>query len=403
MSSPRVIIIGAGLGGLAFAQALRKQHISFQIFERDVSPQGRPQGWAISLHWILRDLLSSTIRDVPPVQSCSVTQPLGIGSSLAFFDPYSAEKLKEVGGDPGDPEFFIRVNRAQFRDWLTEHLPIQWGKKFSHYEDYEDGVTVFFEDGTSVKGDMLIGVDGIGSHVRGQLLGVDGPKLNIFPLACLIGEVALSRAQYERQLKLAHSAYACHGNGFRFFAGVKSIATNRESARYYWMLSWDDPTVLDHSNHWTLTATQAEGLEFALEKIEGMNECFTELVTLTKAEDMVNPPVAVRDMIPEDLPLGRVSLLGDAVHPMTFFRGQGANHAMQDGLSLARLMNDEIALSEGLLGKALDVPQLLKKYEGEMLARTREAVLSSRKAALDSVKGPAMLTATQNWSARQSN
>ena len=76
---------------------------------------------------------------------------------------------------------------------------------------------------------------------------------------------------------------------------------------------------------------------------------------------------------------------------------------MQDGLSLARLMNDEIALSEGLLGKALDVPQLLKKYEGEMLARTREAVLSSRKAALDSVKGPAMLTATQNWSARQSN
>ena len=154
--------------------------------------------------------------------------------------------------------------------------------------------------------------------MRGQLLGVDGPKLNIFPLACLIGEVALSRAQYERQLKLAHSAYACHGNGFRFFAGVKSIATNRESARYYWMLSWDDPTVLDHSNHWTLTATQAEGLEFALEKIEGMNECFTELVTLTKAEDMVNPPVAVRDMIPEDLPLGRVSLLGDAVHPMTF-------------------------------------------------------------------------------------
>jgi 2-polyprenyl-6-methoxyphenol hydroxylase-like FAD-dependent oxidoreductase len=45
---PHVLIIGAGLGGLTLAQALRKQGVSFEVFER--SPDSRFQGWAIGLH-----------------------------------------------------------------------------------------------------------------------------------------------------------------------------------------------------------------------------------------------------------------------------------------------------------------------------------------------------------------
>jgi len=45
-----VLIIGAGLGGLTLAQTLRKQGISYEIFERDEDENGRFQGWAIALH-----------------------------------------------------------------------------------------------------------------------------------------------------------------------------------------------------------------------------------------------------------------------------------------------------------------------------------------------------------------
>lgn len=51
MSQDKVLIVGAGIGGLALAQALRKQCIPFEIFERDNGPYGRSQGWAVALSW----------------------------------------------------------------------------------------------------------------------------------------------------------------------------------------------------------------------------------------------------------------------------------------------------------------------------------------------------------------
>lgn len=45
-----VLIVGAGVGGLVLAQSLRKQGISFEVFERDVDKNARFQGWAIAIH-----------------------------------------------------------------------------------------------------------------------------------------------------------------------------------------------------------------------------------------------------------------------------------------------------------------------------------------------------------------
>jgi len=55
-----VLIVGAGLAGLTLAQALRKQGVSFEVFER--SPDSRFQGWAIGVHRY--DVLLSTLRDL---------------------------------------------------------------------------------------------------------------------------------------------------------------------------------------------------------------------------------------------------------------------------------------------------------------------------------------------------
>lgn len=66
-SHPHVLIIGAGLGGLALAQSLRKKNIPFTISERDESSSSRQQGWAITLD---EECVGLPFRKVLEVRDC---------------------------------------------------------------------------------------------------------------------------------------------------------------------------------------------------------------------------------------------------------------------------------------------------------------------------------------------
>lgn len=57
----------------------------------------------------------------------------------------------------------VRAERRRLRDWLATNIPIQWGKRVQRIVDNDEEVCVYFEDGTSAKGDILVGADGIKS------------------------------------------------------------------------------------------------------------------------------------------------------------------------------------------------------------------------------------------------
>ena len=60
----------------------------------------------------------------------------------------------------------IRAERRRLRDWLATNIPVQWGRRVMRIEQDNDGVSVFFENGASAKGDILVGADGINSVGR---------------------------------------------------------------------------------------------------------------------------------------------------------------------------------------------------------------------------------------------
>jgi 2-polyprenyl-6-methoxyphenol hydroxylase-like FAD-dependent oxidoreductase len=97
----------------------------------------------------------------------------------------------------------------------------------------------------------------------------------------------------------------------------------------------------------------------------------------------------VRDLVPSAIPEGRVTLLGDAWHPMTFFKGEGGNHGMQDALDLGRVLQQDALNRRHLYSeeKAPDWVQLLAKYCTKTLPRGKEAVLANREAVLEHSRG----------------
>jgi hypothetical protein len=103
--------------------------------------------------------------DMPFLEAVGTTYNIGLPSEGAMYGLNFNERAR-FGHTPETK--FIRAYRAKLRRWLMTDIEITWNKQFARYEEDNDGVTAFFEDGSSVKGDILVGADGIGG--KGKLL-----------------------------------------------------------------------------------------------------------------------------------------------------------------------------------------------------------------------------------------
>ncbi|KAK3486764.1 uncharacterized protein B0T23DRAFT_447921 [Neurospora hispaniola] len=344
-----VLIIGAGLGGLTLAQGLRKQGISFQIFERDASAESRGQGYAVGLHdpeklfgGSLPDEVFSSVRS-----SCHLL-PLQLPSCLAMFFPDG------------------RAGQALARD-----LDIQWGKRAQRIEEGEDKVTVWFEDGTHAEGTILVGADGTFSAVRPHVLQKPNSEvLEVSTSSTLtMGECRLNRADMESQLQLAYSCYVAYGPDFVLFSGLNRVSDDGTYGDYYWMMV-ESREVGD--DHWVKTGTAEERLRKSKERIQALDPKFRVTVEKTEVEGL-KKVVAWYDALIEDIPpVNRVILIGDAAHPMTPARGEGANHAIKDAVGLSKLLAENKDQPIDILRQKMD------ELQRSLVSEGNQAILLAR-------------------------
>ena len=171
------IIIGAGLGGLSLARSLRRAGISVQIFERDESPFDRPQGYRLHLDAdainAAREVLTPELHALFQATS-QWTEPFTtiLGKDLSVIKrlPTDDDHGQDVWPAYDGPPVHANVDRATLRQILLAGLDgmIHYGKALDRYESDADDVIVHFTDGTSAKGQVLVGADGIRSAVRRQ-------------------------------------------------------------------------------------------------------------------------------------------------------------------------------------------------------------------------------------------
>src|SRR2546421_6054518 len=176
-SSLRVLVIGAGLGGLCLAQGLRKAGVEVAVYERDAGLSVRTQGHRIHIDFrgeqALRECLPSSLYDLFLATRGQPSKGINV---FSIVDGQMEETVTQPFPEGGSDEFITvgsAVDRLTLRQILLAGLDdiTHFNKALTSYEQQEDGrVCAYFTDGTRASGDILVAADGVGSRIREQFL-----------------------------------------------------------------------------------------------------------------------------------------------------------------------------------------------------------------------------------------
>ncbi|WP_280331568.1 FAD-dependent oxidoreductase [Nocardia wallacei] len=330
---PRILIAGAGVGGLALAQALRQGGLAVAVHEQDPTPQTRNQGYRLHID---ADGNAALRACLPPQTFDLVRRTSGRNDDVLGMYTHRLEQVM-VQHFPGltDDEI-TNVDRNVFRRGLLTDLDVRFGHTLTGYEITESGrVRAHFADGTADEGDLLVGADGVGSAVRRQLL----PHATVRDLGirCVYGRMVLTpetEALYPAAIRRGFN-WVSDDTGFGAgFAPVR-YRSHVDGAPDYTMVTLlarperfgvpdAELFTLPPEKLWQLTLTATAGWHPELREIFAHAEPGTFFTIALRAGQRVPA-----------WPSGPVTLLGDAIHTMPPTGGAGANTALRDAATLA--------------------------------------------------------------------
>jgi 2-polyprenyl-6-methoxyphenol hydroxylase-like FAD-dependent oxidoreductase len=334
-----ILIIGGGIGGLTAAIALRRAGIDAEVYERaeDLCEVGAGLSlWKNALTSLDTIGLGGAIRQL---STPYLKAGLRTWDGRVLVSPSMEALTKRFG------EVAIVVHRATLQKILVDVVGrdrIHLGKACVGIEQDLRSVTATFADGTSVSGDALVGADGLHSVVRKTLHGESAPAY--------AGYTAWrSVVEFDHQQLATGESW---GPGRRF--GQIPMA----GGQVYWF-----------ATHNTPAGGRASGGERAelLRLFAGWHHPIEPLIENAPEANIIRSDIHDRPAL-ASWSVGRVTLLGDAAHPMTPNLGQGGCQAIEDAVVLARSFRD-----------SPDVVSAWRDYETRRIPRTRTIVEASRR------------------------
>ncbi|KLI08912.1 salicylate hydroxylase [Mycolicibacterium conceptionense] len=335
----RVAVVGAGIGGLTAALALRANGIDATVYEQAHELKALGAGVSIATN------------------GSRILTTLGVGDAVAAIAgpvthyQFRTWQAEPIAGEPstlgfGDPARTWCLHRGEFQRVLAEALPaeaLRLGRSCVGATEHGDGVRVEFADGTTADADLLVGADGIHSRLQAKVTHPAAPVSEgimayrgLIPadrLRDVIDMNASSMWLGPRQSFLAYPVSA--GDLLNIVAFVPTNLTVTES----WTAPGDVAELADAYRGWDPTV---------LSIIGAMDTTFRW---------------GIYDREPLDRwSTDRITLLGDSAHAVTPHLGQGANQAIEDAMTLAVVLRD---------ARAGELKARLRRYEDLRMARTR--------------------------------
>lgn len=329
MNPVRIAIIGGGIGGLTTALALRRAGFEPEVFEQ--APALLEVGAAIAV-WpnAMRVLTRLGVAGAVIERAGQIKQARWLRRDGKLF--------KRIALPVGDAPA-VALHRADLQGALLRALPpdcVHLGKRFEGFDEGPDGVRALFDGGASVSCDVLICADGLHSRAREQLLGDVPPVYRGYATWRAVTAV-------EHAALPAYTATEVYGHGRRF--GVGPVGLGRTG----WWATFNEPE----------GAAEApdEHRQKLLRLFGDWCAPVPELIRATPNESILRN--ATCDRPPAGRwGEGRVTLLGDAAHPVTPNLGQGGCLAIEDAAVLARC-----------LAEYADANHALRSYEARRRVR----------------------------------
>jgi salicylate hydroxylase len=378
---PLLAIVGAGIGGLALANAAQRWGARVQVFERDADFDARAQGYGLTMQQGGSALRALGIAEDLAAEGLSASLHVSFSCDGTVLGRYGRDARAEAGAklDSGGGRSARRnflIPRQRLRQHLLDALApgaavVRWGCTFDSYSVPEPepepesaagarpeaGVLLQFAasrqrpDGiptataatpashAPVRAAVLVGADGIFSRVARQRLSAEHAALEYSGVLVMLGIAAL-----EKEGLATHELLAKCNTVTETVDGTARLYTMPFSRTHHmWQLSV--PLPLEQAQALHKAGPQALLAE-ARRLCSGWHAPLPALLQATAAADVTGYPVFDRTPLPpsalrperpdserrqEDQ---AVTLLGDALHPMAPFKGQGANTALLDGVRL---------------------------------------------------------------------
>jgi salicylate hydroxylase len=349
--SSTIGIVGAGIGGLAAAIALRRSGHDVIVFEqaRQFARVGADINLTPNAVRALDGLgVGEAARVTAARPSHRISRSYDSGEETSRLE--MADTAEQKYGAPQ-----LTIHRADLLAALADIFPaerVQLGKRATKIAQDADGVQVDFEDGSSQRLGALLGADGIHSVVRTAMFGAESPRFT--------GIVA-----YRAVVPAERLAGVPNLGAFTKWWGpnpqsqIVTFPLNRGKDIFIFATTPQDT--------WHLESWTAPG------SVDELREQYVDYhpearALLDACDSVLKTALYERDPMPA-WAQGRMALLGDAAHPMLPFMAQGAGMAIEDAVVLARHL-------EGVAVQ--DIPAALRCYEQARLERASQVQLGSR-------------------------
>ena len=355
MKDIQIAIIGAGIGGMTAAVTLAQKGFKVKVFEQapelsevgaglTVTPNATKGLIYLGLGEAMNKIgMAHDLQGVRHYQTKEIIVPLKRGKHM----------LEKYGA------YQFQVHRADIHDILIEslekHSPgcVSIDHQLVGIDQKSDRVKLIFNNQAEYECDFVIGADGTRSAVRKSILGNDEPEFSGYVAwRGVVSTDGLDESDFD---ECGSCAFISPGRVF-----ARYLIRDAKEYNYVAFLATDEWA----EEGWSIPSK----VETVLETFSDYNQQVKNIISATPPEGCYKWGIFTRQPIAK-WSSERVTLLGDAAHPLEPFMGQGASMAIEDGVVLGRIVEDASGFSE-----------IIERYEAARIERSHFVTEHSKKA-----------------------